>query len=136
MENKWIYEGKEVKNIEDMPKGCCGFIYNIINKTKDKFYIGRKQLINNYKLPPLKGKGKRKRKIKKETWLQYTGSNLELNNDIKNGDIIEKNILIYCYSKKQMTYYEVKYQYIMGCLEVENCYNQQIMGKIWRKDII
>lgn len=134
--SEWIYQGKEMLSLEDFPEGAIGFIYEIKNLTNGKKYIGRKILKSTRKLKPLKG-AKRKRTIIKDSgWKEYTGSCEELNADIAKGDIIEKHIEKICFSKKQMSYYELKYQMIREVLESDAYYNGNIAGKYHRRDLI
>lgn len=133
--SNWIYENKEVLSINDMPEKCVGFVYMLFNKSKNHYYIGKKILQYKRTLKPLKNTKKKRHVIKPSGWETYTGSNELLNEDIKKGDVIEKKILKYCFSKKQLSYHEVKFQFQMNALEDENCYNSNILGKFFRKDV-
>lgn len=133
--SEWIYENKKINSVEDFPDGVIGFVYRITNQTKSKKYIGKKILSHKITRPPLKGL-KRKRKIIKESnWQEYTGSNEQLNEDILKGDVIKKEILKLCFNKKQMSYYETKYQFLENVLEDDSYYNSNILGKFFRKDV-
>ena len=57
----WLHENKEVTSIEEMPEGTFGYVYQVTHIPTGLKYIGKKQLISNRTLPPLKGE-KRKRK--------------------------------------------------------------------------
>ena len=65
------------------------------------------------------------------------GSSKELLADIKDvgEDKFNRQILHYCFSKKQLTYYEICYQMKHDVLSVES-YNDNILGKFYRKDLI
>ena len=118
-----------------------GFIYVIYNDTKNMFYIGRKSFYSysKMKLTPtekLLPENKRKTfKIDKTntTWLTYTGSCQELNKHIKEGDVIRKVILRFCRQRKQMTAWETKY-ILCDCFGQDNCYNGNVLGKIFKAD--
>ena len=70
----WIYKQTQIKKLEDLPKKTFGFIYEVHHIESGKKYIGKKQLMSNRTLPPLKGQ-KRKRKVVKESdWKTYYGS--------------------------------------------------------------
>jgi hypothetical protein len=120
---------------------CEGFIYIIYNDTKNKFYIGRKSFYSysKKKLTPtekLLPENKRKTfKITKTntTWQNYTGSCDELNKHIKEGDKIRKVILRFCRQRKQMTAWETKY-ILCDCFGQDNCYNGNVLGKIFKAD--
>ena len=100
-----------------------GFVYIIRNVTKDKFYIGKKNFHKVVKLKPLKGKTRKRHKKSFTDWEKYTGSSLDLNTDILNGDIITREIIKLCSSKASMTYYELKYQMERDALFRDDYYN-------------
>ena len=143
----FIKNYKEVNCLDDLNylsngNEIFGFIYIIKNITKNKDYIGKKQLFNTRKIKLSKKQLKKRldkrtsiyKIVKKESnWLSYTGSNKELNNDIKDGDVIEKYIIDIAYNKTQLTYLETKYQFMLEVLETPNYYNQNIMGKFFNQ---
>ncbi len=132
----WTYQGKSIETLEDLPTECVGIIYKIKNLTNGKFYIGRKILRNKKTLPPLKGKKRKRHLIVESNWKTYTGSCVDLNIDIEKGHSIEKEIIHLCCTKKQMSYYELKYQLLENVLERDDCYNSNIMGKFFRRDLL
>ena len=113
-----------------------GFVYMVINKSENKSYIGKKVLWFHRTLKPLKGK-KRRRKITKESdWLTYYGSNEEIKKLLKEGQQFHRKILQFAFTKKQLTYLELKYQMANEVLENPNkFYNSNILGKYFRKDL-
>jgi len=158
----WTYSGKDILSIEDVPKNAIGFIYIVKNLTKGKFYVGRKSFFSerNQEVsksvydrlkkegsPVTKTKNKKKskkgsvvwrykKKVRKETgWKKYTGSSKELNKDIKSGDKYVKEILCFCYNKKEMSYREMKHIVCTDCLERDDCYNGNLLGKWFPKDL-
>ena len=79
----WLYKNKEINSIEDMPTDTFGFVYLVTHTPSGKKYLGKKQLIANRTLPPLKGQ-KKKRKIQKESdWKTYYGSQTEVKQLVK-----------------------------------------------------
>ena len=40
----WVYQGRVITSIKDMPEGTYGFIYEVIYKPTDVRYIGKKVL--------------------------------------------------------------------------------------------
>jgi len=135
----WIYDGRIVNQITDMPEGTFGFIYEVTHTPTGRKYIGKKVLYFNRTLPPLAGQ-KRKRKVVKESdWKDYYGSHQEILRLIKEGKQEEftKQILCFVKSKKLLTYYETKYLFIKEVLEYRNNYiNDNVLGKFYRKDFL
>ena len=121
-------EGVLEENI-DLPYG---FIYKITNLTNDKKYIGKKQCQSIRKRPPLKGK-KNKRHEKIETdWKTYTSSSNELNKDLEQlGKANFKfEILRWCDSKWELSYYEARLQFKEEVLLRNDYYNGIINVRI------
>lgn len=140
----WIYDGKLVSCLDSLPKEAYGFIYLIINKTNNKKYIGRKNLysertvsLNKKEIAALENKRLKKWKtvIKQSNWLDYTGSCKELNEDIALGNTIEKQILVVCFSKREMSYQETKQLFVNEVLEKEEYYNNNIESRYFRGNI-
>lgn len=132
----WLYKNKQVTSIDDMPKDTFGFIYEVEHIPTGRRYIGKKVLIFNRTLPPLKGQ-KRKRKVQKESdWLKYYGSHKEIVGLIKEGkqDEFKREILQFVETKKLLTYFECKYLFIKEVLEGGDYINDNILAKFYRKD--
>ena len=109
-----------------------GFIYKITNLTNDKKYIGKKQCQSIRKRPPLKGK-KNKRHEKIETdWKTYTSSSNELNKDLETlgKDNFKFEILRWCDSKWELSYYEARLQFKEEVLIRNDYYNGIINVRI------
>jgi len=134
----WLYKNKEINSIEDMPADTFGFVYLVTHTPSGKKYLGKKQLISNRTLPPLKG-SKRKRKIQKESdWKTYYGSQSEVKQLVKESkDKLEfvREIIIFTSTKKQLTYFETKLQFVNEVLENDEYLNSNILGKFFRKDL-
>ena len=138
MYDMWLYKDKEINSIEDMPADTFGFVYLVTHTPSGKKYLGKKQLISNRTLPPLKG-SKRKRKIQKESdWKTYYGSQSEVKQLVKESkDKLEfiREIIIFTSTKKQLTYFETKLQFVNEVLENDEYLNSNILGKFFRKDL-
>jgi hypothetical protein len=143
MENKWLHSE------EFDPQDYFGFVYKITNLTNSKFYIGKKYFYHtsNVKLgkkelaalPVTRGrKSTTKQVIKESDWRSYWGSSKELQQDVKElgAEMFECIILKLCRDKKELTYYELHYQCINECLLSYNSYNDNILGKFFRKDLV
>jgi len=134
----WYFKNKKIENIEQFPKDCFGFIYEVQHIESGKKYIGKKQLMSNRTLPPLKGQ-KRKRKVVKESdWKTYYGSQKEIKELVKEnqGKGFHREILQFCFTKKQLTYYELKWQFAKGVLENDEYLNDNLLGKFFKKDLV
>ena len=127
----WIYSKKEIKELSDIPEGCIGFVY-IITRPDGSYYVGKKSIYSTVKLKPLKGQRKKRVVTKESNWKVYMSSN----KDVQKWVDVEKEILHWCYSKIELTYYENKALYCLGVLEDENSMNGNISGKIYKDSIL
>ncbi|MAK54861.1 MAG: hypothetical protein CML17_03295 [Pusillimonas sp.] len=118
--------------IQDMPEDPFGFIYEITNTLNNKSYIGKKQMVRKIKRKPLKGKKRKRIDYIESDWKTYTGSSDVLNEDIKKlgKDKFKFNILLFCNSKFELSYYEAKIQFEKDVLLNEKYYNGIINCRI------
>lgn len=137
----WILKSTGEELIE-APEGAVGFVYEITNTSNMKKYIGRKQFFNKRKRKLTKKElstDKRKRTweyVYSENWKEYTGSNKQLNEDIKEHEpLLKKEILKICYSKKELTYWETFYLFKCDVLRNNSYYNSNIQSKFFTKDL-
>lgn len=129
----WVYNGKEVKSIDDLPKDCIGFIYKITNTKTNEYYIGKKNIYQRRTLPPLKGYKRKRKVIKESKWQSYRSSNSEVKE--WNENYITLEILRFCKSKKSLTYYELQEQFAHDVLSDPLAKNDNLLGKFFRKDL-
>lgn len=133
----WTYRNKEITSITDLPKNAFGFVYEIEFDNGMK-YLGQKYLIHKKTLPPLKGYKRKRKTFKESDWLTYNGSIKDpvVAKQIKDGKIkpVQRTILKVCYHKKQLSYFEIKFLFVRNCLEKDNYYNSNILGKFFKKD--
>ena len=117
---------------EPIPEDTFGFIYEITNLTNSKKYIGKKQMVRRIKRKPLKGKKRKRIDFIESDWKTYTGSSDALNNDILTLGIdkFKFNILKFCQSKFELSYFEAKIQFENDVLLSENYYNGIINCRI------
>lgn len=155
--SEWKYEGKVIKELDDMPEDAFGFIYRVTHKPTGKRYLGRKQLIYKRKRKIGKretAKLKEEKKeageshwwivpkykyVKKESdWKDYYGSNDEIAELLeKDGeDAFEREILEFAYHKKQLTYKETRLLFEKRVLEDESYVNSNIQGKFYPTDTL
>lgn len=91
-----------------------GFIYRI--ECNGKYYIGKKTFNQG------------------SSWKTYKSSSDDMKELLK---LYEGRfqVLEYAETKRELTYLEVKYQFIYNCLEHPECVNKNINGKFWRGKI-
>jgi hypothetical protein len=126
----WIYNGDVVENIGNY----IGFVYMITNLRTNKRYIGKK----NFYFSKIKQiKGKKKRFKVESDWRDYFGSNDELNHHVNiiGETQFKREILRFCTSKGEMSYFEAKYQFQYDVLESDQFYNSWISCKIHKKHL-
>lgn len=125
----WSYKGGDIPL--DLSE-YIGFVYLITNLQNNRKYIGKK-LLKFKKTKTIKGK--KKKLLVESDWKTYWGSNDELKNDVKTlGEInFTREVLKFCKTKGELSYFELKEQIIMGVLESDEYYNSWIMARV-RKD--
>ena len=153
----WKYQNKTVDSIEFFPPNCTGFIYKICDD-KGKCYIGCKSLYsqtnpkvsenvyNSFKAAGAPVKKTRDKKLSKKgavvweyrkvlntesNWKKYQSSNAEL----KKKKSVTKEIIDFAFSKKQLTYLELKWMFHYQVLERDDFYNDNVLGKFYRRDL-
>ena len=112
----WLYESRE---ITELPEDCVGFVYLITNKLTGRMYIGKKLAKfskTTYRTVKLKNGKKKRKKIRGKIdsdWLIYYGSSPELSKDVLElgPENFSREILRYCKSKTELSYFEAKYQF-------------------------
>lgn len=131
----WLYNGKEFTS--DMIGDYIGFVYIITNKTNDKKYIGKKLFKSTRKLPPLKGKTRRRTKVTESDWQEYFGSSEEVKTLVEETgqDNFKREILHLCMSKGEMGYIEAKEQFDREVLLKDDYYNGIIQCKLHKSHV-
>lgn len=142
----WVLNKKSIKSVDDLiyvDKTIIGFVYKITNLKTGKFYIGKKELYHRRKTRISKLEKTRtatrkifKQVIKESDWIKYKGSCKELLEDIKllGEEFFSREILETCFSKKHLSYCEVKHQFFNDVLG-KNAYNGNILGKFFPSDL-
>lgn len=133
--DQWTYNKKsfESEQIGDY----VGFVYLITDLSNNKKYIGKKNFWSTRRLPPLKGK-KRKRVVKNESdWKDYFGSSeqVKLLVESHGRNNFTREILHLCNSKGEMSYLEAKEQFDRNVLFSDEYYNEFIGCKIHAKHV-
>ena len=139
---QWYYQNKLIQEINDLPEGTFGFIYQTTHLPTNKKYIGKKSLIYNLKKKLGKkekalweGKGRPpvyKRVLKESDWKTYYGSHSFIKD--ANEEDLTREIIHIAYHKKELTYLECKYQFTLGVLESRSYLNDNILGKFFDRD--
>jgi hypothetical protein len=129
----WTYENKEFTSEEI--GDCIGFVYLITDLSNGKKYIGKKLFVSTNRLPPLKGKT-RKRVVRKESdWKNYFGSSEEVKALVEAGNSFKREILHLCKTRGEMSYMEAKLQFQYDVLLRDDFYNSFIGCKIHAKSV-
>ena len=145
----WTYKSNNIEDITQFPDNTFGFIYMTTHKPSGKSYIGKKVLFHNQKkklgkkeLAALTGVvGRRpsyKLIVKESDWKTYYGSQKDIKQILVEGkkDEFERAILKCVQTKKQLTYFEIKYQMLYQVLEKpDEFFNDNILGKFFTKDL-
>lgn len=140
----WKYQDQIIDSSDQFPEGTFGFIYCVTHIPSNRKYVGKKQLSSNRKAKLTKkekslteNKRKRFKRVIKETdWLTYWGSSDELKQDIEKlgKENFEREILCFCKSKMDLSYWEVHFQIKYEVLFTDS-YNKNILGKFYKGKI-
>lgn len=142
----WLYNGLVINTIEDLPnhESLYGFIYCISNIKTGESYVGKKQFYSRKKKNLAKrdlSADKRKRTyihiVKESDWKTYRSSSDRLKEDM--AKLGEQSFLMeivkLCHGEKSLTFCEIEEQIKANVLRVPS-YNDNIMGRYYRKDMI
>ncbi len=125
---------------EMIPEKAVGFVYLMTAIVDGKFvkYIGKKNFYADVKTKlgkkelPTDKRLKQYKRVRKFTYKNYYSSNEVLKEHYNNDGKIERIIIEIAYSKIQLTYLEVKHQFINEVLEDESYLNNNILGKFYK----
>jgi len=131
----WYY-GEEAFT-SDMIEDYVGFVYVITDLSNNKKYVGKKLFKSKRKLPPLKGKTRKRTKIVESDWQTYYGSSDEVKALVeeRGGEAFHREIIHLCKSKGEMSYLEAKEQFDREVLLSDEYYNGIINCKIHRSHV-
>ena len=70
--------------------------------------------------------------------VRLLGSNKGILQEIKeeSTDSFRREILKFCFNKKQLTYWEVHFQCVNEVLLTDKSYNDNVLAKFFRKDLV
>jgi len=133
--NEWTYKDQlfESENIEDY----VGFVYIITDLSNNKKYVGKKNFLATRRLPPLKGKTRRRIVKKESDWKDYFGSSEQVKMLVESQgrENFKREILHLCSTKGAMSYLEAKEQFDREVLFSDEYYNEFIGCKIHAKHV-
>lgn len=123
----WLYQGKEIHCHDDLLPECTDFVYQI-TYTNGQMYIGKKTVRSIRRLKPTKAQLKiRKNYVRKEMknlpFLKYEGSH-----DTEGLEVLEKEIIYQCSTKKAATYLETGLLFHYDCIFDNSYINKNIAG--------
>ena len=130
----WYYENKEYN---ETPEEYQGFVYLITELDTGKKYIGKKNFWRPKVLPKNSKRNRRVRTRVESDWKKYFGSNKEVQGLVESKGIenYKREILHFCKTKGEMSYYEAKLQFDHDVLLRDDYYNEFIGCKIHSKHI-
>lgn len=136
----WMYKGGVFTDV-NIPEGAVGFIYHMsaIINNKAVCYIGKKNFQASIKKKLSKKKqstDNRKKKyerVSKYSYQNYYSSNDVLKKAHKEGIRIKREIIEICFSKTELTYKEVKNQFVFEVLEDDMFLNGNILGRFYKQ---
>jgi hypothetical protein len=111
----WTFDNIQISSSVQMPEKTIGFIYKITNTINNRIYIGKKHINKGTK------------------WEKYYGSSEDLKKDIKDRGVnkFKREIIKYCDTNINLTYYEIHYQCVYSVLTTDS-YNKSIMGRFFK----
>ena len=133
----WHKDNLKFNPTEDELKQWVGFVYLITDLSTNKKYVGKKFFWSKRRLPPLKGKSRRRVVVKESDWKQYYGSSEDLKTLVehKGEDFYYREILHLCKSKGECSYLEAKEQFDRDVLYRDDYFNEFIGCKIHSKHL-
>jgi len=131
----WYYEDQPFEPTEEFLKQYHGFVYEVTELDTGKKYIGKKGFWSTRRLPPLKGKTRKRLTIKESDWKDYYGSSEEVKRLVEDGGAFRRDILRLCKTKGECSYYEAKAQFDKDVLFDDTYYNEFIGCKIHSKHL-
>jgi len=137
----WLFQENIV---EELPEDCVGFVYQITNLQSGRKYIGKKLSKfskTSIKTVKLKNGTKKKKRIKSKIpsdWQDYYGSNQDLLKDViqLGKENFKREIIRYCKSKAECSYFEAKEQFDRRVLESTEYYNGHIQLRVHGSHIL
>lgn len=129
----WIYKNEPINDIDS---SFIGFVYQITNLIDGRIYYGKKKTTfrkTSIKTVKLKNGEKRKKKIRSNVpsdWDTYYGSSTELQADVEKlgKENFTREILRFCTTLSELSYYEIRIQLLNDVLLYPNKYYNAYVG--------
>lgn len=135
----WIYQGQEYNpSCEELKEsGYIGFVYIITEDSTEMKYVGKKLFWRKVKRPPLKGKKRKRIDIVESDWRSYYGSSVQVQQIVeeRGESAYTREILRFCKTKGECSYYEAKEQFDRDVLLRDDYYNGIINCRINSKHL-
>jgi hypothetical protein len=131
-DNPWYY--KDEPFTSDHIEDYIGFVY-LLTDPDGKKYVGKKLFVSKRKLPPLKGKTRKRTVVKESDWKDYYGSSEEVRNLVENNIPFKREILHLCKTKGELSYMELKEQIERKVLLRDDYFNGIIQAKIHKSHV-
>lgn len=134
----WKLNGQNILDISQVGDAI-GFVYLMNNLETNQFYIGKKHFYSKRRrqfskkeLSQMTDKRKKAYEVitKESNWQMYKSSNKEVQKWMN----YERHMLEFCYTEKELTYCEMKWQFHYDVLRNEYSLNDNILGRFFRSD--
>jgi hypothetical protein len=132
-EPEWLFNNLPVSELDIDISKYAGFVYRITDTQTGLFYIGKKSF-HSTRTKTFKT-GRKRRKITDESdWKRYWSSCIPLKELLlqRKFEGFKREIIHLCPSKIDLTYCEMKEQFVCNVLEDHNSLNTNIAGKFFR----
>jgi len=109
-----------------------GFVYLITDLETGMKYVGQKSFWSTKKLPPLKGKKRKRTVVRESDWRDYFSSSKTIKylKEQHGRDRFRREILHLCQTKGEMNFFETKEQFDRDVLFRDDYYNGIINCRI------
>jgi hypothetical protein len=133
MTSDWIYRQHAFE--EDLIENNYGFVYEIINLTNNRKYIGKKFFTKSGRKQT---NGKIKKIRKSSDWQTYWSSSEQLKTDVEllGKENFTREILYLCKTKSECSYRETKEIFLRDALLKEEYYNAWVSCKIHKAHVL
>lgn len=129
----WTYKGQAFT--EEDVDGNFGFVYEIVNTSNQRRYVGKKFFTKSGR-KQIKGKTKKVRLS--SGWENYWSSSEELKADVKTfgEENFTRTILYLCKTRSECSYRETREIFLRDALLTETYYNRWVSCKIHKAHVI